>query len=180
MNKLDLARVSVVGPSGSGKTTLSRQLADSLGAKRIELDAFWHGPNWVNPPRDLFVETIRSLVQSDAWVADGKYASVLEIIWERATCVIWLDYPRWRCTARALWRTTRRAIGRTQLWNGNKEPLRGFFARDGVIRYGFRNYSVSRQRIATTLSDSRFSHLQVIRVHGPRELRSWLQSLHQG
>jgi len=47
-------RLSVVGCSGAGKTTLSRQLAQQLGYRHVELDALYHQPDWQRcPPSHL-------------------------------------------------------------------------------------------------------------------------------
>lgn len=177
MKAQDLRRISVIGSSGSGKTTMGHRLADRLGLPRIELDALYHGPGWTNPPLDAFRQTISDATAGERWVVDGKYASVREMIWERATLVVWLDLPRWRCTVRAVRRTTWRAIVRTELWNGNREPLSTFVARDGVIRYMFRNHRSTRERIATSLEGARFTHVTLVRLRTPREVRAWLNAL---
>lgn len=177
MKALDLRRISVVGSSGSGKTTMGRRLASRFGLPVIELDALYHGPGWVNPSREEFQRIVEDAIADERWVVDGKYASVRERIWERATLIVWLDLPRWRCTLRAVRRTTWRAIARTQLWNGNREPLLHFFARDGVIRYGFRNYRDTRARMEEQLASPRFTHVTVIRLRTPREVRGWFNAL---
>lgn len=177
MKAPDLRRISVIGSSGSGKTTVAHRLADRLGLPRIELDALYHGPGWTNPPREEFQQTISDATAAERWVVDGKYASVREMIWDRATLVVWLDLPRWRCTLRVLRRTMWRAIVRTELWNGNREPISTFVTRDGVIRYMFRNHRSTRERIAATLGEARFAHVGLVRLRTPGEVRAWLSAL---
>jgi adenylate kinase family enzyme len=38
---------------------------------------------------------------------DGNYASTFDIRVPRATTIVWLDLPRWRCLTRVLWRVAR-------------------------------------------------------------------------
>jgi adenylate kinase family enzyme len=38
---------------------------------------------------------------------DGNYASTFDIRVPRATVIVWLDLPRWRCLASVLWRVAR-------------------------------------------------------------------------
>lgn len=86
-------RVVVVGNSGSGKTTLAGQLAHRFGVPHVEFDAIRHGPNWVETPDDTFREILADALSGDSWVADGNYSIARDLVWPRATSLIWLDYP---------------------------------------------------------------------------------------
>ena len=88
-----LKRVVVVGTSGAGKTTLAGELARVLGVSHVELDAYRHGPNWTETPDDIFREKISGALTGQDWVVDGNYSVARDIIWTRATTVVWLDYP---------------------------------------------------------------------------------------
>src|SRR5688572_26430951 len=66
-------KVAVVGGPGSGKSTLAREIARSIGAPHIELDALWWGPGWKPIPLETFQRAVTDAVASDAWVADGNY-----------------------------------------------------------------------------------------------------------
>jgi len=59
----------------------------------------------------------------EAWVVDGNYGPVRDIVWKRATHLVWLDYERPVIMARVIRRTLLRAVLRTELWNGNRERL---------------------------------------------------------
>jgi len=85
-------RISVVGTTGSGKTTLSERLARCLGVPHVELDALHWGPNWTELDPETFRAKVARIVQCDAWVIDGNYNAVRELVWERAQAVVWLDY----------------------------------------------------------------------------------------
>src|SRR5215470_14800607 len=130
----ELARVVVVGCSGSGKTTLARQLAQLLGAPHIELDALHWLPNWVPRPTDEFCALVAQAVAQEQWVTDGNYRAVRDLVWSRATTVIWLNYPFPTVFRRVLWRTLRRTLTREVLYTGNRESLwRSFLTRDSIL-----------------------------------------------
>src|ERR1700730_14139935 len=90
-------RIAVVGTTGSGKTTLPKALAAQLRLPCIEID----GLNWEAGWRDLsrtdpdeFVRRVTLAIAADAWVIDGAYGLVRDLIWGRATHLVWLDYDR--------------------------------------------------------------------------------------
>jgi adenylate kinase family enzyme len=89
-----MQRVVVVGTSCSGKTTLARQLSQMLGVPHIELDAVHWLPNWQPRPTDEFRRLVAEAVARESWVMDGNYSSTArDIVWDRATTLIWLNYP---------------------------------------------------------------------------------------
>ena len=92
-------RIAVVGTSGSGKTTLAHRLAERLGIPHVELDALHWGPNWTPVAADLFRERVAQALSGEAWVVDGNYSRVRDIIWTRADTLVWLDYS-WPVDAR--------------------------------------------------------------------------------
>ncbi|HEY2514248.1 MAG TPA: hypothetical protein VGI39_25450, partial [Polyangiaceae bacterium] len=86
-----MQRIVVVGCSGAGKSTLARAIAEGLSLHRVELDALYHGPGWV--PRSSFAEDVERETRGSAWVVDGEYGGVRELLWSRADAVVWLDLP---------------------------------------------------------------------------------------
>jgi adenylate kinase family enzyme len=155
-------RVSVVGNSGSGKSTLAAALAAKLGVPHVELDAFKHQANWVELPPDEFAARVRAAIAADGWVIDGNYTAVRDEVWHRADTVIWLDPPRSVLMRQIIGRTVRRAILRTELWNGNREPLRNFFRLDpqeSVIAWAWVKHHHYRELFAAAAVDPRWDHL---------------------
>ena len=110
-------RIVVWGVTGSGKTTLARQLGDALGLSRIELDALFWKPNWVETPGDEFRAKLRSAIVDarDGWVLDGSYSRVSDIYLAEADTLLWIHLP-WRVT---FWRLFKRTVSRA--WT--REPL---------------------------------------------------------
>jgi len=112
-------RIVVTGTTGSGKTTLARELAAALGIPHIELDALFHGPHWT--PRPTFRADVEAAIEPGAWVCEGNYSPVNDLVCSRGTDLVWLDLP-FPVFFRRLWlRTWRRYRRRELLWNGNRE-----------------------------------------------------------
>jgi len=168
----------VIGGSCTGKTTMSRQLAAMLGVPHIELDALHHDPGWQEAPADVFQARVRAALTaaSDGWVADGNYHGKLGPgVLEHADTVVWLDLPHRVALRRVLWRTTRRSVTREELWNGNRESFRSAFSRDSIVWWVIARHGTHRKKWPPRLA--RLPHLDVVRLHSPREVREWLQSI---
>ncbi len=120
-------RIAVVGVTGSGKTTVAAQLAKALGFPHIELDALHWQANWTMTNLEDFRQQVTQALSGPAWVTDGNYGKVRDLIWPRANTLVWLDYP----LAVVLWQLTRRTLARILhhevLWNENRESFRGQF-----------------------------------------------------
>jgi adenylate kinase family enzyme len=164
-------RVSVIGTSGSGKTTLGRALAARLGIPFIELDSIMHQANWVALPDAEFRARVAALADGGHWVIDGNYHVVRDIVWDRATTIVWLDLPRWQIMAQVIWRSVSRAAMRKELWNGNRERWSALLDRDHPIRWAWRTFHERRQRYAE-LSDARW-----VRLRSRKDMRRWLDEV---
>jgi adenylate kinase family enzyme len=121
MSDRKLQRVVVVGTSCSGKTTFARKLAQTLGLAYIELDAIYWKPNWCARPLEEFRALVEKAIAGENWVVDGNYSKVRELIWKRATHIIWLNLPFYLVLGRVLHRTVRRILLREELFSGNRE-----------------------------------------------------------
>ncbi len=171
-----MRRVNVVGSSGSGKTTFGATLARHLGAPLVELDALAWQPDWVATPLDELRERVTTATAGDAWVVDGNYQVVRDIVWARVDTVVWLDmsYPRvmWQVVAR----TFRRAARREVLWNGNRESLRtALLRRDSIILYAATEFH--RRRRDYPVLFAQHPNLRVVRLRSPGQARRFLASV---
>ncbi len=88
-----MKRVVVIGTSCSGKTTFASQLADELAIAHTELDVLHWLPDWQMRPIEEFRLLVAEVAAQDLWVIDGNYSKVRDIIWPRATHLVWLNYP---------------------------------------------------------------------------------------
>jgi adenylate kinase family enzyme len=127
----DQPRIVVVGTGAAGKITFSRELARLLGRPHIELDALFWGPKWVPNPR--FRECVASAVNEQAWVVDGNYRRIRDVLWRRATALVWLNLSLPVVMYRVLARTVRRLATREEFLAGNRESLRMALSRDGIL-----------------------------------------------
>jgi adenylate kinase family enzyme len=165
----------VVGTSGSGKTALARRLAARLGYSHVELDALHWQPNWTEAPPDKFRDRVRHAVEIDAWVVDGNYSIVRDIVWSRADTIVWLDYPLPVILWRLLRRTVRRMVTRQELWSGNREDLRtALFSRDSIFLWTLRTHWKNRRTYGAVSQDPAIAHLTVVRLRSPRACAAWL------
>lgn len=171
-------RVSVIGCSGAGKTWTSSRLAQRLGVPHVELDSIRHGPNWTETPDDQFQRIVAERTSVDAWVVDGNYESIVrDVIWSRATDVVWLDYSRARIMRQVSQRSFGRVLLRKQLWNGNRERLRDFVRWYHPIRWAWEQHSSKRERDGSQLASDTWSHLRVTRLLTPKQAEHWLTTV---
>jgi adenylate kinase family enzyme len=164
-------RISVVGNSGSGKTRLAGALAERLGAPHLELDSIFHQPAWEPRPLDGFRAEVHEFCAGDAWVVDGNYRAVQDLVWARADTVVWLDLPRRVVMRQIIGRSVGRATLRRELWNGNRESVRNLFARDpqkSMIRWAWTRHDENRARCDAASCDPAHAHLQFIRLPSHR------------
>ncbi len=169
-------RTIIVGTTGSGKTTLARSLAQRFTIPHIELDALHWGPDWTPATRDDFRERVAQVLAGDAWVTDGNYSMVRDIVWSRADTLIWLDYSLGVIYRRLIPRTLRRVVSREELFNGNQETLRGaLLSRDSLFMWALKTHRSRRQRYEADLASPEYAHLTVLRFHHPHDADRWLR-----
>lgn len=170
-------RVVVVGTSGCGKTTFARQLAVLLRVPHVELDYLYWGPNWTERPTDLFRADVTEALAQPAWVCDGNYSAVRDIVWPRANTLVWLDFSFPLVFYRAVVRTLTRMVTREELFAGNRESWRLMFGRDWIPWWVVRTFHRRRVQYGGLLRDASYAHLQVLRFTTPDEARAYLGRL---
>ena len=109
-----MKRIMIIGICGAGKSTLARQLHAKLGLELIHLDQHYWQPNWVEPTKEAWANTVKDLVKRDVWIMDGNFGRTMDIRLERADTIIYLNFPTWLC----LWRVLKRVIQ----YNGTTRP----------------------------------------------------------
>jgi len=177
-----MRRVSVVGSSGSGKTTASRAIEERCALPRLELDSVYHQPDWNPLADDEFKSIVEGFVSQETWIVDGNYTSagVLDLVWQRADTVVWLDPPR----AVVMWRVVSRTLSRgargTELWNGNRESLKNILKWDpeeNIIRWAWTRFDHTRSKYEMRMEDPAWSHITFIRLRSRSDLREFLRDL---
>jgi adenylate kinase family enzyme len=167
-------RVAIIATaSGCGKTTFGRALAARIGVPFVELDAIHWQAGWRELDAAELRRRVRPIVADDAWVIDGSYRGKLgDLVLDSADTVVWLDLPRSVWLPRLVARTLRRVVRREELWNGNRETLRGAVSGpDSLLGYALRTAPRRRQRYPRELA-----HLRVARLRTPAEVDAFLES----
>jgi adenylate kinase family enzyme len=171
-------RIAIVGNSGAGKTTLARTLAQRLALSHVELDALYHERGWTPATLENFRERAAAATAVDAWVLDGNYSQVRDIVWGQADTLIWLDYPLPFMLARLARRTFRRLRTREELWNGNREEWRNhFFSKDSLFLWTIKVHRRRRREYPQHLQQPEHAHLNVLRFRTANETQRWLDAL---
>jgi adenylate kinase family enzyme len=165
--------VILASASGCGKTTTGRALAERLGLPFVELDSLVHGPGWTETPDDELRRLVEPLLAEPGWVVDGSYSRKLgSMVLDAADMVVWLDLPIRVWLPRLVRRTARRISLREELWNGNRETLRGaVWGRESLFVWAFRSHVRRRRSYPRTLAP-----YDVVRLRTPDEVKRWLQS----
>ncbi|MEI8021800.1 MAG: hypothetical protein WCH39_26555 [Schlesneria sp.] len=168
-------RYIVVGTSGSGKTTFARQLALSLSIPHIELDEHYWGQNWTPRPANEFLQSVEEIAQGHSWVIDGNYSAMRNVLWPRATHIIWLNFGRWVVFPRVIRRTLKRTLLRQKLWHGNRETIRqSFFSQDSVLLWSFSTFSKNQRQYNALRQAPEYGHLSWLELRNPTEAQTFL------
>jgi adenylate kinase family enzyme len=174
----DMLRISIVGTSGSGKTTFARRLAGILALPRVELDAIFWQPNWTELPEEEFHTRVALATEQDRWVIEGNYSRVRNMVWSRATHVIWLNYPFLTVFTRVLYRTISRIITQEELFTGCRESFKmTFLSRESILLWMITTYGRRKRQYRALFAQNEFSHLTMIELHNQRQADRFLASL---
>jgi adenylate kinase family enzyme len=168
-------RILVAGVAGAGKTTLARRLSFVRGLPHTEIDGLFHGPGWT--PRPEFLDDVRALVASDAWVTEWQYRQVRELLLSRAELLVWMDLPTHVVMRRVVRRTLSRRFRRTVLWNGNVEPPLWTVFRDPehIVRWSWstrHKFDRLDEHVAAVAP-----HVTVVRLRNRAEVDRWVALL---
>ena len=87
-----MKKVLVIGCCGAGKSTFSRKLHHIINLELIRLDQYYHKPNWEEPEKEQWEQTVNNLVQKPSWIMDGNYKGTFDVRFKEADTIIYLDY----------------------------------------------------------------------------------------
>jgi len=174
----DLKRVVVIGSSGAGKSTFAKALASLLDCPHIELDVLHWEENWTAPVVEVFRARVVTAMDAPRWVVDGNYSMVRDLVWARATTVIWLNYALPIALWRVFWRSIRRALTGEVLFAGNRESLRNlFFSRKSLLWWVITTFKRRRRQFEILRAENEFPQLQWYEFSSPKQSARFLRDL---
>ena len=103
-----IMRVAIFGAPGSGKSHLAARLGSALSLPVAHLDDLFWLPGWRESEAGRFRDEVADLVSAGAWVVDGNYSRVRDLVLGRATWAVAIDLSFWM----NVWRVTARPVGR--------------------------------------------------------------------
>jgi adenylate kinase family enzyme len=172
-----VARIVVIGAAGSGKTTLARAAAAKLGLTSIDLDDLFWEPGWQHVDGETLRSRVEAQTASPGWIVAGNYTShVRDLLWPRATTLVWLDLPRRTSFRRVVLRTFIDAVRRRELWPGCRQTFRAPF-KTRLFHLAWEQPSKFRYRYEGFLAEPGSAHLDVVRLNSTREVSKWLRSI---
>lgn len=174
-------RALVVGISGAGKTTFARRLSEMAQAPHIELDLLNWGPDWhdrhLHEPQ-AFIAAVDEASRAPRWVIAGSYHSTVgEMLWARATDIVWIDPPRGVVMRQVIGRSLNRVITGSEVFPGCRETWGRLLTKGHPIRFAWDNYARRRARIAALVADPRHAHLRVHRCQTRAECAQALDTI---
>ncbi len=167
-------RFSVIGSPGAGKSTFARRLAAAHGLPHVELDVLHWGPGWTEVSDVVMRARVAEAVAAPAWVVDGNYPQVRDLVWARADQVVWLDLPLWRVLPRLLRRSAARVVSGHPLWHDNRETFaRAFLSAESVTWWALKTFRKRRAAYERLLADP--ASPPNARLRTPAEVERWLE-----
>lgn len=108
MNIHNYNKIILVGSGGSGKSTLAKQLGEIAGLPVIHLDNEYWQPGWTETPKSEWIEKQKQFIKGEKWIIDGNYGGTMEMRFEAADFIIFLDINRFICILSAAKRTRKK------------------------------------------------------------------------
>lgn len=171
-----MQRIVIIGSTGSGKSTLARAISQKLGTPQIELDDLHWAPGWIEIPDSEFRVLADAATSKGDWVASGNYSPVRDIVWGRATTIVWLNYAFLPTAYRLIRRTIRRSRTGEPCCNGNQETWARQLSRDSILLWLAKSWPKNRRNFPDALAQ--YAEGRTIVVHRTaHETQAWFAAL---
>jgi energy-coupling factor transporter ATP-binding protein EcfA2 len=174
MHASSFQRIGIIGTTGSGKSTLARRLSSVFNMPCVELDDLYWEPHWTNVSPDVFSERVAAVVRQERWIVEGNYSMVRDLIWQRADCLIWLNYPLRVNLYRLVRRTFRRVFAGEPCCNGNRESLLRSFGKDSIFVWALKTHGPRRREYPVLLTQRAAEGTAVVIHTSPRQTEAWV------
>ncbi|WP_414045874.1 AAA family ATPase [Macrococcus equi] len=88
-----MKKIIIIGSPGSGKSTFARQLSKKINVPLYHLDLLnWNADKTV-VNREIFINRLLNILNSEAWIIDGNYGNTLEVRVKECDTIFFLDLP---------------------------------------------------------------------------------------
>ncbi|MBQ3483129.1 MAG: adenylate kinase [Clostridia bacterium] len=87
-----MKKIIVIGCPGSGKSTFARALHDKTGIALYHLDRMYWNADKTTVEKSVFKERLAAVIEREAWIIDGNYASTMAQRMAACDTVFFLDY----------------------------------------------------------------------------------------
>ena len=98
-------RIMIIGCCGSGKSTLAQKMHHITSIPLYHLDQYYWQPNWTETPKDEWKIIVEELAEKENWIIDGNYGGTMDIRFEHADTIVYMDYSTIKCLGRVVKRT---------------------------------------------------------------------------
>ncbi|MFI9031134.1 AAA family ATPase [Streptomyces sp. NPDC053560] len=175
-----MRKIALFGPPATGKTTLAKWLAAELGHPHTDLDDLLFTP--AGPlPLPEFRRQAAEITQRDAWIVEGNFSKLADVVWHRADVLVWLDFPLPLILYRIVRRSLRQLAGREDSAQAKRLTWsKAFFSRRSLLRTAIRKYRNNRPRYAQQVAETAGLGVEVVRLRGPRDVRRWKEEVRKG
>ena len=167
-------RIAITGSTGSGKSTLAASLAAKLQIPHTELDNLHWLPNWQERTDSEFRALVDVATKEPAWVIDGGYSVVRDLVWGRADVIVWLNYSFATTALQLVRRTIRRNTQKVPCCNGNFESFQRSFGHDSILLWLLKTYAKNRREFPLALK--RYSQVRQVVLRSPAATAQWLEA----
>jgi len=97
-----LKKIMIIGSAGAGKSTLARKLEEITEIEAIHMDTLFWTKDWIPVSQEELFEKVEKIVERDSWIIDGNYSKSMDIRFDSADAIIFLDIPLWLCLYRVI------------------------------------------------------------------------------
>ncbi|MDP8238758.1 MAG: hypothetical protein P9X24_06695 [Candidatus Hatepunaea meridiana] len=173
-------RAVIIGSSCSGKTTLAKAIGKRTGIKHLELDAVSWLPNWESRDTNDLRRLVEIEVQKENWIIDGNYTILNDIIWSKATTILWLNLPFYLIFYRAITRTIGRIFTKEELFSGCYETFcQSFFTKDSIIWWVITTWRKKRNQYRQIFDNPTNMNIDYIEIRSPGETEQLIENIYK-
>ncbi|MFI8234922.1 adenylate kinase [Streptomyces sp. NPDC085900] len=175
-----MRKIALFGPPATGKSTLARWLSAELGLPHTDLDDLLFTPMGALPLPE-FRRQAGEITQQDAWIVEGNFSKLADVVWHRADVLVWLDFPLPLILYRIVRRSLRQLTGREDSPQAHRLTWgKAFFNRRSLLRTAIRKYRNNRPRYAKQVAETAALGVEVVRLRSPHEIRRWKADVRKG